>query len=150
MPQSLSKVYVHIVFSTKHRQPLIDDRLKPGLFAYLGGVCQAMECHPVRVGGHDDHVHILCTLSRKVALMDLLEEIKKRSSKWAKTQGEAYANFYWQDGYGAFSVSQFGVKKVVQYIENQAEHHSKQHFQDEFRGLLEKYEVEYDERYVWD
>jgi putative transposase len=146
MPQSLSKVYVHIVFSTKYRQPLIDDALKPSLFAYLGGVCQAMECHPVRVGGHDDHVHILCTQSRKVALMDLLEEIKKRSSKWAKTQGRAYANFYWQDGYGAFSVSQSGVDAVVHYIE----HHRKQHYQDEFRGLLEKYQVEYDERYVWD
>ncbi len=150
MPQSLTKVYVHIVFSTKYRQPLIDDQLKPALFAYLGGVCQGMECHPIRVGGHHDHVHILCTLSRKVALMDLLEEIKKRSSKWAKTQGEAYANFYWQDGYGAFSVSQSGVKKVIQYIDNQAKHHSKQSFQDEFRSLLEKYEVQYDERYVWD
>jgi putative transposase len=150
MPQSLAKVYVHITFSTKYRQPLIDDALKPSLFAYIGGVCQALECHPVRVGGYDDHVHILCILSRKVALMDLLEEVKKRSSKWAKTQGEQYSNFYWQDGYGAFSVSASGVKKVVQYIENQVQHHRGKTFQDEFRGLLEKYEVPYDERYVWD
>lgn len=125
MPQSLSKVYVHIVFSTKYRQPLIDDALKPSLFAYLGGVCKAMECHPVRVGGYDDHVHILCLLSRKVAIMDLLEEVKKRSSKWAKTQGEQYANFYWQDGYGIFSVSPRKVDVVERYIENQAEHHRK-------------------------
>ncbi len=150
MPQSLAKLYVHIVFSTKKRQPLIDDTLKPALFSYLGGVCQALECHPVRVGGHDDHVHILCILSRKIPLMDLLEEIKKRSSKWAKTQGDAYANFYWQDGYGAFSVSASGVDKVVQYIENQAEHHRKKTYQDEFRGLLDKYQIPYDERYVWD
>ena len=82
--------------------------------------------------------------------MDLLEEIKKRSSKWAKTQGDVYANFYWQDGYGAFSVSASGVDKVVHYIENQAEHHRKKTYQDEFRGLLEKYQIPYDERYVWD
>jgi putative transposase len=135
MPQSLAKVYVHLVFSTKYRQPLIDDTLKPALFAYLGGVCQALECHSVRVGGHDDHVHILCTLSRKVALMDLLEEIKKRSSKWAKTQGDAYANFYWQDGYGAFSVSASGVNNVVRYIENQAEHHRKKPTKTNFAGF---------------
>ncbi len=150
MPQSLTKVYVHIVFSTKHRQPFIDDALKPALFAYLGGVCQALECNPVRVGGHDDHVHVLCILSRKIALMDLLEEIKKRSSKWAKTQGTAYANFYWQDGYGAFSVNPFQVDKVTRYIENQAEHHRKRDFKREFRLFLHKYSVAFDERYVWD
>ncbi len=150
MPQSLSKVYVHIVFSTKYRQPLIDDALKPSLFSYLGGVCKAMECHPVRVGGHDDHVHILCLLSRKVAIMDLLEEVKKRSSKWAKTQGEQYANFYWQDGYGIFSVSPRKVDVVERYIENQAEHHRKKDFKSEFVGFLTRYQMEYDERYVWD
>lgn len=150
MPQSLARVYVHLVFSTKHRRAFIDEALQPSLFAYLGGVCQALECHPLRVGGHVDHVHILCTLSRKMALMDLLEEIKKRSSKWAKTQGPAYADFYWQDGYGAFSVSASSVNNVVRYIENQAEHHRKKNYRDEFIGLLEKYQIPYDERYLWD
>jgi len=150
MPQSLTKVYIHLVFSTKYRQPLIDDAIKPELFAYLGGVCQALECIPVRVGGHDDHVHILCLLSKKVALMDLLEEVKKRSSKWIKTKGEAYLNFYWQRGYGAFSVNPKGVPIVVRYIDNQAIHHRKKDFKDEFRAYLNKYQIEYDERYVWD
>lgn len=150
MPQSLARVYVHLVFSTKHRRALIDEALQASLFAYLGGVCQALECHPLRVGGHVDHVHILCTLSRKIALMDLLEEIKKRSSKWAKTQGQAYADFYWQDGYGAFSVSASSVNKVVRYIENQAEHHRQKNYRDEFIGLLEKYHIPYNERYLWD
>ncbi len=150
MPQSLAKVYVHLVFSTKYRQPFIDDVIKPELFAYLGGACQALECHPVRVGGHDDHVHILCILSKKIPLMDLLEEIKKTSSKWIKTKGKAYENFYWQNGYGAFSVNPAEIAVVVRYIENQAEHHRKRDFKEEFRAFLKKYQVEYDERYVWD
>ena len=150
MPQSLTKVYVHLVFSTKYRQPLIDDTIKPELFAYLGGICEALECHPVRVGGHDDHVHILCILSKKIALMKLLEEVKKSSSKWIKTKGEAYKNFYWQDGYGAFSVNPAEIAVVVRYIENQAAHHQKRNFQNEFRAFLRKYQVEFDEKYVWD
>jgi putative transposase len=150
MPQSLSQVYIHLVFSTKYRQPFIDDAIKPQLFNYLGGVCQIMDCHPVRVGGHDDHVHILCTLSRKVAQMDLLEEIKKRSSKWIKTKGRKYHNFYWQDGYGAFSVSQSKIDSVIRYIENQDKHHKDNDFKHEFLTFLKKYKVPYDERYLWD
>jgi len=150
MSQSLARVYVHLVFSTKHRQPLIDDAIKPHLFAYLAGICGRMGCHPVRVGGHDDHIHILCTLSRSLPLMDLLEEIKKRSSRWMKLQGESYSNFYWQNGYGAFSVNPSQVKVVIRYIENQAEHHAQKTFQREFRSFLNKYEIQFDERYVWD
>jgi len=150
MPQSLSKVYVHLVFSTKHRQHLIDQGIKERLFDYLGGICRGLECNPVRVGGHSDHVHILCLLSRKITQAKLLEEVKKQSSLWIKTVGYRYSNFYWQDGYGAFSVSPTGVESVVKYINIQEEHHTKNTFQDEFRGFLKKYEVEYDERYVWD
>ena len=102
MAQSLSKVYVHIIFSTKHRQNLIDDNIKASLFEYLGGICRGLECSPVIVGGHRDHVHILSLLSRKIAQMKLLEELKKRSSKWIKTKGASYSFFYWQDGYGLF------------------------------------------------
>ena len=150
MSQSLAKVYVHITFSTKYRQPLIDDAIKPELFAYLGGICQSLECHPIQVGGHDDHVHILCILSRKIALMKLVEEVKKNSSKWIKTKGKAYENFYWQDGYGAFSVNPAEIHVVIRYIKNQAIHHQKRDFQNEFRAFLHKYRVEYDEKYVWD
>jgi REP element-mobilizing transposase RayT len=148
MAQSLSKVYVHITFSTKDRQNLIDENIKESLFQYLGGVCKGLECNPVQVGGYFDHVHILCLLSRKVAQMDLLEELKKQSSKWIKTQDSAYSNFYWQDGYGIFSVNPTQVNVVVEYIRNQVVHHNTLSFQDELRAFLKKYNVEYDERYI--
>jgi len=150
MPQSLSKVYVHITFSTKHRQALIDADIKDRLFDYMGGICKGMECNPVEIGGVADHVHILCLLSRKVAQMDLLEEVKKRSSKWIKTIDVRYGNFYWQEGYGCFSVNPSEVDKVIAYIRNQEEHHKGTTFQTEYCAFLEKYGVEYDERYVWD
>ena len=150
MPQSLSKVYVHIIFSTKNRQNLIDDRIENALYEYLGGICKGLDCNPVRVGGHKNHVHLLCLLSRKVAQMKLLEEIKKQSSKWIKTKGQAYANFYWQDGYGIFSINPAETDKAIDYIQLQQEHHKSKSFQDEFIAFLKKYHVEYDERYVWD
>ena len=150
MAQSLSKVCVHIVFSTKHRQNLIDDHIKTPLFEYLGGICRGLDCNPVQVGGYQNHVHILCLLSRKITQMKLLEELKKRSSKWINTKGAAYSNFYWQDGYGIFSVNPSEIDRVINYIKNQEEHHQKRSFQDEFRAFLKKYNVEYDERYVWD
>jgi REP element-mobilizing transposase RayT len=150
MGQSLAKNYVHIVFSTKHRQELIFPPVEEELHAYLGGICKKLECHPIKVGRYTNHLHILCMLSKKIALMKLLEEVKSHSSKWIKTKGEAYENFYWQDGYGAFSVNPTEIDVVVSYIANQKEHHGKKTFQDEYRAFLKKYEVEYDERYVWD
>lgn len=150
MSQSLSKVYVHITFSTKHRQHIIDEEIETSLFEYIGGICKGLECYPIKVGGYRNHVHILCLLSRKVTQMKLLEEIKKQSSKWIKTKGSTYSNFYWQDGYGIFSVNPSEIYVVEKYINNQAEHHMKDTFQDEFRKFLKKYDVEYDERYVWD
>lgn len=109
-----------------------------------------MECLPVKIGGYSDHVHILCMLSKKIALMKLLEEVKSHSSKWIKTKDERLRNFYWQDGYGAFSVNPSQADVVSRYIENQKVHHSKKTFQNEYRIFLKKYKVEYDERYVWD
>ncbi len=150
MGQSLAKNYLHIVFSTKYRQPLIRAPYEDQLHGYLGGICKNLECHPIKIGGYTDHVHILCMLSKKIALMKLVEEVKSHSSKWMKTLDPALQNFYWQDGYGAFSVEPSGVKRVSNYIANQHAHHSKRTFQDEFRQILERYEVEYDERYVWD
>ena len=141
MPQSLSKVYVHIIFSTKNRQNLIDDRIENSLYEYLGGICKGLECNPVKVGGHKNHVHLLCLLSRKVAQMKLLEEIKKQSSKWIKTKDQAYSNFYWQDGYGIFSVNPTETDKVIDYIQLQQEHHKHKSFQDEFIAFLKKYQV---------
>lgn len=150
MPQSLSCNYLHIVFSTKHRQPFIDANIKADLHAYLGGICHEMGCLPIKIGGYHDHIHILFNLSRKYALMKVMEEVKGHSSKWAKTKGEQYSNFYWQDGYGAFSVSPAHLDAVVNYIANQHQHHQEFSFQDECRGLYKKYNLDYDERYVWD
>jgi putative transposase len=141
---------VHITFSTKNRVPMIDKKIRERLFDYMGGICKGLECNPVQIGGVDNHVHLSCLLSRKIAQMDLLEEVKKRSSKWIKTIGDAYSNFYWQDGYGIFSVNPKDTDKVVEYIKNQEEHHKQISFQDEFRAFLLKYGIEWDERYVWD
>lgn len=150
MSQSLAKVCTHITFSTKYRQPLIDDKIENDLHAYLGGICNELECLPIKVGGYIDHIHILCVLSRKIAIMNLLKEVKRGSPKWIKTQGREYEEFYWQDGYGIFSVNSTDLEVVIKYIANQKAHHENKTFQDEYRGFLKKYNVEYDERYVWD
>lgn len=150
MPQSLVKNYIHIIFSTKNRENLITRNIEDELYRYLGGICKNLECHPVIIGGHDNHVHILCLLSIKIALMNLLEELKSHSSKWIKTKDEKFQNFYWQNGYGGFSVNPSEIEKVRDYILTQEEHYKKRTFQDEYRAFLKKYSVEYDERYVWD
>ncbi len=150
MPQSLVKNYIHITFSTKNRYPFIDKTISNELFSYLGGICKNLECNPVIVGGHKDHVHILCLLSRKIALMKLIEEVKSHSSKWIKTKGEKYQDFYWQRGYGGFSVNPRDIDIVKKYISEQEKHHKKNSFQDEYRAFLNKYEINFDEKYVWD
>ena len=150
MSQSLSKVYVHITFSTKNLIPFIDDAIKSRLFEYLGGVCKQLDCIPLQVGGTNDHVHILCLLSKKITQIKLIEEVKKSSSKWIKTIGHNYRNFYWQDGYGIFSVNPSEVDVVINYIKNQEEHHKKRTFNEEFLAFLKKYGIEYNEDYLWD
>ena len=150
MSQSLVKNYVHIVFSTKDRQAFIKKEIESELHAYLGGISNELNCIPIAIGGVEDHVHILCLLSKKIALIELISKMKSSSSKWMKTNGEQYANFYWQGGYGAFSVNPSEIEVVIQYIQNQEEHHKKRTFKEEFLLFLEKYDVEYDERYVWD
>ncbi len=150
MSQSLVKNYIHIIFSTKYREPLIHEPVESELHTYLGGICINLECHPIKIGGYTDHVHILCMLSKKIALMKLLEEVKSHSSKWMKTKDDKLKNFHWQDGYGAFSVNPAEVDTLINYIKNQKEHHSKKAFQEEYRKFLTKYHVAYDERYVWD
>ena len=149
MGQSLVKNYVHIVFGTKHRKPIISEYIEQELHSYLGGICNHLECQVIIVGGYTDHIHILCLLSKKITLALLVQEIKCHSSKWIKTKGREFSNFYWQDGYGAFSVNPSEVEVVKRYIENQKVHHSKKTFQKEYIAILEKYDVEYDERYVW-
>ena len=139
-----------MTFSTKERRTLIDDTISNRLFEYIGGICKGLECFPIQVGGYKNHIHVLCLLSKKITQTKLLEEIKKQSSKWIKTIDIKYANFYWQDGYGIFSVNPSELEIVEKYIENQEEHHKKKTFQEEFLAFLKKYNVDYDERYLWD
>jgi len=150
MGQSLSKVYMHIIFSTKKHYPFIDDSIENALFEYIGGICKNLHCNPIRVGVFKDHVHILCLLSKQITQIKILEEIKKCSSKWIKSKGSAYSNFYWQDGYGIFSVNPSQLKVVSDYIKSQRSHHAKQSFKDELRIFLSKYNIDFDERYIWD
>lgn len=150
MPQSLVKNYLHIVFSTKNRAHIIDSNIEKALHQYLGGICKSMECLPLKVGGYTNHIHILCMLSKKIALVNLMQELKSSSSAWVKKQDDKYRNFYWQDGYGAFSVNPSQVETVLAYIESQHEHHRKKTFEDEYRAFLRKYNMAIDERYVWD
>lgn len=150
MGQSLVQNYIHIVFSTKNRQALIHNDFEKELHDYLAGICNMQECQVITIGGYTDHIHILCMLSKKITLIKLMEEIKKTSSKWIKTKGEGYINFYWQDGYGAFSVGPRDVEIVRGYIKNQHVHHSTKGYQDEFRAMLKTHDIDYDEKYVWD
>lgn len=150
MPQSLAKNYIHIVFSTKRRYPFIDEQIKSELFSYLAGICKNKESYPISVGGHVDHIHILCLLSRKIALMSLIEGLKSHSSKWIKSKGKQFENFYWQNGYGGFSVKHSDVDIIANYIQKQEEHHKKVPFKEEYMNFLNNYNIDYDERYVWD
>jgi len=150
MPQSLTKIFLHIIFSTKHRVRMIDETIENELFHYIGGTCRELECQPIQVGGYLDHVHILSSLTKKITVIELLQKVKQNSSKWIKTKGDQYAGFYWQDGYAAFSVSPNRLDGVANYIRRQKEHHQNISFQDECRTLFKEHGIEYDERYVWD
>jgi len=151
MPQSLAQIYLHIVFSTKDRRPfLADASLRDELHHYLGGICNNNDCPVLRVGGVADHVHILCRFGRTLSVANLVQELKRESSKWVKTKSDSLQDFHWQSGYGAFSISPVHVELVRSYVAKQEEHHRTTSFQDEFLQLLKKYDLEWDERYVWD
>ena len=151
MSQSLSRVWLHLVYSTKNRTPwLRDPAVREDLYAYMATTLNNIECPTLKIGGVEDHLHILCGLSRKIAIKDLVEEAKTGPSKWIKTKGDAYRDFHWQGGYGVFSVSESNVAAVKEYIEKQEEHHRTMSFQDEFRLLCQRHQIEIDERYVWD
>ena len=151
MPQSLAQIYVHIVFSTKTRQPFLrDNAFSEQTHAYLAGICKNLKCPALKVGGAEDHVHILCRFGKNIELANLLRDLKRDSSKWVKTEQPDLSAFHWQEGYGAFSVSPSHVEPLTQYITNQGEHHRQESFQDEFRRFCKKYCVDLDERYAWD
>jgi REP element-mobilizing transposase RayT len=151
MPQSLSAVYVHLVFSTKLRRPFLRERcVRERLYAQIGGITKKLECPPLLVGGVEDHVHLLCRLGRTITQAEWVKEVKRVSNGWLKAQGRDYSDFEWQGGYAGFSVSKSNLEGVKRYIASQEEHHKKMSFQDELRTLLRRHEIEYDERYVWD
>nr|AFI78504.1 transposase IS200-family protein [uncultured bacterium ws156A7] len=151
MPQSLVQLYTHLVFSTKYRKPFLkDDGLRENLHAYLAGACKNLESSSLIVGGVEDHVHILCRLSKTISVSVLIRELKRESSKWVKSESPGLTMFQWQNGYGAFSISPSHVEDLKRYIANQVEHHKTETFQDEFRRLCRKYGIEIDERHVWD
>ena len=151
MPQSLAKILLHVVFSTKERRPLLRDRaFREEMHHYLGGILKGLDCPPIIVGGVEDHVHFLCVLSRTCAPADLVKEVKRSSSLWIKTRAPEFADFAWQSGYGVFSIGHSQIEEVRRYIESQEEHHHKLTFQDEFRRLLQRYELTFDEAYGWD
>ena len=151
MPQSLSAVYIHLVFSTKERQPFLRDRdTRESLHAYLGGISKTLDCPPIIVGGIEDHVHLLARFGRTITQAEWVKELKRVSNLWLKQQSRTYADFQWQGGYADFSVSPSNLERVKKYIVNQEDNHRKLSFQDELRALLLKHKVEWDERYVWD
>ena len=151
MPQSFSAVAVHLVFSTKTRQSFFTNvEQRAELHAVLGGISNQLDCPPIRVGGVEDHIHLLGCLGRTISLADWVKELKRASNVWLKEQGTEFDSFAWHAGYGAFSVSQSNIETVVRYIDNQVQHHHKMSFQDEFRGLLKKHRQTWDENYVWD
>ena len=150
MAQSLSRIIVHVVFSTKHREPMIPRVLRDELNAYLGGILNQLDCPPIEINCTADHVHMLCCLSKNRALAEVIEEVKKGSSKWIKTKSPVLRNFYWQGGYASSSVSESIVEKVKRYVAGQEAHHQRMTFQDELRAFLRRHRIDYDERYVWD
>jgi len=150
MPQSLSSVLIHLVFSTKNRQPLITPAIEPELFKYLATELRNMDCPSLAINGTTDHVHILFALSRTMTIANVVKSIKGSTSRWIKPRSPELRSFEWQAGYGAFSIGRSQVEQVKRYLARQKVHHRKLSFQDEFRALLLKYEVPYDEKYVWD
>jgi len=150
MSQSLAKIYLHLVFGTKNRAPVLGDTVRDALHRYTATVLQNLGCRVVLINSVEDHMHVLFELARTVPVSDVVENVKKSSSKWLKMQPGMEAGFAWQNGYGVFSVSASKLPTVRDYVANQREHHRARSFQSELRALLEKHGVEYDERYLWD
>lgn len=151
MPQSLANVLLHIVFSTKHRQPFLrPPELRRVMEGYLVGTLKNLECHSLITTAVEDHVHILCQLHRTMPISKLIQELKTSSSLRIKEEHHSLRDFHWQNGYGVFSVSQSNMEAVKQYIATQQEHHRTRTFQEEFRLMLKRHGLEFDERYVWD
>ena len=149
MAQSLSKLYVHIIFHVKDEKIFIRQEDAKELYAYMGGIIKNSSSIPIKINGTENHVHVLAIMSKNITLANFLEEIKKNSSRWVKTKGTHYKYFAWQGGYSGYSVSQSKVSVVSNYIEKQKEHHKKLSFKEEYLRFLQEYDVNFDEKYLW-
>ena len=149
MAQTLTCLLVHVIFSTRNRQRLITPDIEPELFAYMGGILKNNASRLINAGGTADHVHLLISQSKNIALSSLMRDVKKDSSSWIKTKGRQFRNFHWQDGYGGFSVGKSDLPGLKQYLSAQKEHHRKRSFQEELIQFFDEYGIEYDERYLW-
>jgi REP element-mobilizing transposase RayT len=149
MPQSFSALHCHVIFSTKHRQPQITSELQPRVFEYIGGILRSNSSALVAAGGIPNHVHLLISLGRSLAIADAIRLIKTNSSGWIHDELKL-REFQWQNGYGAFAVSYSNIDQAKTYLANQEQHHCNTSFQDEFREFLRRHNLEWDERHVWD
>ncbi|HEV8052223.1 MAG TPA: IS200/IS605 family transposase [Parachlamydiaceae bacterium] len=150
MAQSLADIAIHIVFSTKDRKPLIDAVIEQELHAYICGICRNLDCPVIKINGIEDHVHVLLSLSRTIAVSKLIAEIKSNTTRLIKTKGPQHCEFAWQGGYGAFAVSRSQIDGVIKYIEGQKEHHKTQNFKEEYLLMLKGSQVPFDVKYLWD
>ena len=149
MPQSLAKVYLHLIFSTKNREPWLHPDIEQRIWEFIGGVARAHRMTALQVGGVEDHIHALVTAPPTIAPCQIAQYLKGDSSKWIHEEFSELWNFGWQDGYGAFTVSKSNIPTVISYIQNQREHHRKKTFQEEYLDFLRENGVQYDERYLW-
>jgi putative transposase len=149
MPQSLSKLYVHAIFHIKNKECWIRPEDENELYSYIGGIIKLSKSIPIMINGTENHIHVLCIMSKNISLADLMEDVKRNSSRWIKTKGIHYKDFAWQGGYSGYSVSQSKVETVKKYIENQKNHHKQQTFEEEYTEFLKEYNVDYDEKFLW-
>lgn len=150
MAQSLADIILHIVFSTKERLPMIKPTTEEDLYGYISGICNNLKCPVIKINGVEDHIHILLHLARTMDTSTLISKIKSSSSRWIKSQGTDYHYFAWQDGFGAFSVSRSNLDGAIRYVSAQKEHHKTISFKDELLAMLERAQIKYDEKYLWD
>ncbi len=150
MANTFSQIYIHLVFSVKGRENVINTKWKDELYKYICGIVNNNQQKVYAINGMPDHVHILVSIKPSCLLSDLVRDIKASSSKWINTKGFVMGKFQWQEGFGAFSVSQSQLDKVIAYIDNQELHHKKQSFKEEYLDFLKSYKIEFDEKYVFD
>ena len=149
MPQSFASVIIHVVFSTKDRQPWISPELEPELTHYFSSISITNGCSVLEAGYSDDHCHLLISISRTIKIADIVEILKSNSSSWIKTTNEELSSFTWQRGYSSFSVGHRDISSVASYIRNQRNHHKGVSFKEEYLGFLRRVGLNWDERYVW-